>query len=145
MLVHDSPIVDYADLPTINLSKAHIPECRAELYPQLRDALRTHGFLYAINHGDTQAQRDRIFDIAGVPFDEASPEEKKIYTASIERVGSYLAIALIQKVNSDNEIFDQIENYVVNLNATRRPHPIALRPFLPELDDFARHNHFNII
>jgi hypothetical protein len=33
----------------------------------------------------------------------------------------------------------------VNFNVTKRPHPIALRPFLPELDDFARHNHFNIL
>ncbi|KAG2097282.1 uncharacterized protein F5147DRAFT_656414 [Suillus discolor] len=75
----------------------------------------------------------RIFDIAGVPFDDVSPEEK-IYTASIEK-----------KVNSDNENFDQIENYAVNLDVTRRPHPIALRLFLLELDDFVRHNHFNIL
>jgi len=48
--------VEFADLPIIDLSKAHTPEGRAELYPQLRDALRTHGFLYAINHGYTQTQ-----------------------------------------------------------------------------------------
>jgi hypothetical protein len=33
----------------------------------------------------------------------------------------------------------------VNRNVTKRPHPQALRPFLPELDAFARHNHFNIL
>jgi len=48
--------VDFADLAIIDLSKAHTPEGRAELCPQLRDALRTQGFFYAINHGYTQAQ-----------------------------------------------------------------------------------------
>ena len=33
----------------------------------------------------------------------------------------------------------------VNHDVTERPHPEALRPFLPELDGFARHNHFNIL
>jgi hypothetical protein len=53
-----SPIylVDFADLAIIDLSKAHTPEGRAELAPQIRDALRTNGFVYAINHGYTQAQ-----------------------------------------------------------------------------------------
>jgi isopenicillin N synthase-like dioxygenase len=48
--------VEFADLAIIDLSKAHTPEGRQELYPQLRDALRTQGFVYAINHGYTQAQ-----------------------------------------------------------------------------------------
>jgi len=49
-------VVEFADLAIIDLSKAHTPEGRQELYPQLREALRTHGFFYAINHGYTQAQ-----------------------------------------------------------------------------------------
>jgi isopenicillin N synthase-like dioxygenase len=49
-------IVEFADLASVDISKANTPEGRAELYPQLRDALRTHGFIYAINHGYTQAQ-----------------------------------------------------------------------------------------
>jgi hypothetical protein len=34
---------------------------------------------------------------------------------------------------------------IVNLDITKRPHPTAVRPFLPEIDDFTRHNHFNIL
>lgn len=34
---------------------------------------------------------------------------------------------------------------IVNLNVAKRPHPTAVHPFLPEIDDFARHNHFNIL
>ncbi|KAG2034748.1 hypothetical protein BDR03DRAFT_964412 [Suillus americanus] len=139
--------LEFADLPIIDLSKAHTPEGRAELYAQLRDALRTHGFLYAINHGYTQAQRDRIFDIACVPFNDVSPDEKKTYAANIEGVGSYAGYKLRQfwKVDTENQIHDQIENYAINLNVTKRPHPIALRPFLPEIDHFVHHNHFNIL
>lgn len=33
----------------------------------------------------------------------------------------------------------------VNRIVTKRDHPDALRPLLPELDAFARHNHFNIL
>jgi len=33
----------------------------------------------------------------------------------------------------------------VSRNVTKRPHPQALRPFLPELDAFARYNHLNIL
>jgi isopenicillin N synthase-like dioxygenase len=49
-------VVVFADLAIIDMSGAHTPEGRQELYPQLRDALRTHGFAYVINHGYTQAQ-----------------------------------------------------------------------------------------
>ncbi|KAG2108998.1 uncharacterized protein F5147DRAFT_576223, partial [Suillus discolor] len=80
-----------------------------ELYPQLRDALCTHGFLYAINHGYTQAQHDRIFNIAGIPFNNVSPDEKKMY-ADIEKVGYYAGYKPRQfwKVDTDNQILDQI-------------------------------------
>ncbi|KAG2364250.1 hypothetical protein BDR07DRAFT_1608275 [Suillus spraguei] len=133
--------LEFADLPIIDLSKVHTPEGRAELYPQLRDALRTMAF------STLSIMRDRIFDIACVPFNDVSPDEQKTYIASIERMGSYAGYKPRQfwKVNTENQILDQIDNYAINLNVARRPHPIALRPFLPELDDFARHNHFNIL
>jgi hypothetical protein len=65
-----SPIylVDFADLAIVDLSKAHTPEGRAELAPQLRDALRTNGFIYAINHGYTQAQ---VSLITPFPFNQS--------------------------------------------------------------------------
>ncbi|KAG2362912.1 hypothetical protein BDR07DRAFT_1450951 [Suillus spraguei] len=139
--------LQFADLPIIDLSKTHTPEGRADLYPQLRDALRTHGFLYAINHGYTQAQRDRIFDIADVPFNDVSPDDKKTYTTDVEKLGYFAGYKPIRmwKVDSENQILDQIEHYAINLNVTKRPHPTPIRPFLPELDEFARHNHFNIL
>jgi len=139
--------LDFADLAVIDLSKAHSPEGRAELAPQLHDALRTNGFVYAINHGYTQAQRDRIFDIADVPFTAVPPEEIKIYTTNSDKLGFYTGYKArgFWKVNSENNIFDQIVQYAINRDVTTRPHPEALRPFLPEIDTFARHNHFNVL
>ncbi|KAG0696878.1 hypothetical protein DFH29DRAFT_180683 [Suillus ampliporus] len=139
--------LEFADLAIIDLSKAHTPEGRAELYPQLRDALRTYGFVYAVNHGYNQAQRDRIFDIADVPFAVVPPDEMKTYTANIEKVGYYAGFKGRQfwKVDTENHILDQIEHYGINKDVTKRPHPQALRPFLPEVDAFIRHNHFNVV
>ncbi len=48
--------VDWADLPIIDISKASTPEGRTELATEVRDAMRTFGFMYIVNHGLTQAQ-----------------------------------------------------------------------------------------
>lgn len=34
---------------------------------------------------------------------------------------------------------------LVNRDVTKRLHPAALRPFMPEIESFARHNHFNVL
>ncbi|KAG0702541.1 hypothetical protein DFH29DRAFT_982301 [Suillus ampliporus] len=132
--------LEFADLAIIDLSKAHTPEGRAELCRQLRDAQRTHGFVYAINHGYSQAQRDRIFDIADVLFTVVPPDEMKTYTANIEKVRYYEGFKGRQfwKVDTENHILDQIEHYGSRCS-------IALHPLLPEVDAFTRHNHFNIV
>ncbi|KAH7881900.1 hypothetical protein F5I97DRAFT_1914382 [Phlebopus sp. FC_14] len=139
--------LDFADLAIVDLAKAQTLEGRAELAPQLRDAFRTNGFIYAINHGYTQAQRDRVFDIANITFDAISSEEKKLYTSDIEKTGRFAGYKVRQywKVDTENQVLDQIEHYALNRIVNTHPHPQALRPFLPELDAFARHCHFNIL
>ncbi|ESK85341.1 Clavaminate synthase-like protein [Moniliophthora roreri MCA 2997] len=37
------------------------------------------------------------------------------------------------------------EIMLVNKNVSRRNHPEAIRPFLPEVEAFSRHNHFNVV
>lgn len=44
-------IVNWAELPIVDLSKAATPEGRAELVPVVREAMHTYGFMYVINHG----------------------------------------------------------------------------------------------
>lgn len=48
--------VEWAPLPIIDFSEAGTSEGRAALAVQVRDAMRTYGFLYIVNHGYTQAQ-----------------------------------------------------------------------------------------
>lgn len=54
--------MEYADLAIIDLAKAATPEGRSELAMQVQEALATHGFFYAINHGYTQAQVFRVLE-----------------------------------------------------------------------------------
>lgn len=53
---HPFVTVEWADLPIIDLSKASTLKGREALAPQVRDAMRTFGFMYVINHGLTQEQ-----------------------------------------------------------------------------------------
>ena len=55
-LINGCIIVDFADLAVIDLSKFSTPEGRAELATTVRDAMRTNGFFYVINHGMSPEQ-----------------------------------------------------------------------------------------
>lgn len=48
--------VEYADLAVVDLSKIGTPEGHAELANIVRDAMRTQGFFYVVNHGWTPEQ-----------------------------------------------------------------------------------------
>ncbi|KAI0649643.1 Clavaminate synthase-like protein [Trametes meyenii] len=146
--VHAPPTeedLEWADLPIIDLSKAHTPEGREELAPLARDAMRTYGFMYVANHGLTEAQNERIFDIADVPFSQVDDDEKKQLTYDIKATGLYKGYKLRQYWHIDNGIRDQIEHYNMHRWITKEAHPNALRPFLPEILTFAEYNHYNIL
>ena len=54
MRSHINPVsqpVDYAAVPIIDFAKVGTPEGHAELTPQVRDAMRTYGFMCIVNHG----------------------------------------------------------------------------------------------
>ncbi|PCH36926.1 Clavaminate synthase-like protein [Wolfiporia cocos MD-104 SS10] len=137
--------LEYADLTVIDLSKATTPEGRAELALQARNAMTEQGFFYAINHGYTQAQRDRIFDIADIPFSAVGDEEKKWYAGNIKATGSYQGYKLRQYWHIDAGVHDQNEAYNINRDVTKKAHPAALRPLLPEIEAFAKFNHHNVL
>ncbi|KAF5369675.1 hypothetical protein D9615_010239 [Tricholomella constricta] len=153
--------LDFADLAIIDLDKYKTAEGRAELVLDVRNAMSTVGFFYVINHGYTQEQARhglrnrsawltevpqtrRIFDIAEIPF-RASDDEKKKYVARMKEDGSYQGYKPRQYWHIDAGVRDQIEHYNLNPDVTTKEHPEALRPFLPEISDFARHNHFNVL
>ncbi|KAF9444189.1 Clavaminate synthase-like protein [Macrolepiota fuliginosa MF-IS2] len=137
--------LDYADLPIIDLSKAATTEGRNGLVKQVTDAMTNQGFFYVVNHGYTPEQTKRIFDIANVPFEHVSESEKQAYTGTMETSGSFQGYKPRQYFHIDNGIRDQLEQYNINRDVTKRGHPQALRPLLPELEAFAKHNHFHVL
>ncbi|EIW79588.1 Clavaminate synthase-like protein [Coniophora puteana RWD-64-598 SS2] len=135
----------WADLAVIDLAKAGTPEGRAELALEVNKALRNHGFFYVINHGYTQAQNERMFDIADRAFAGVSAEEKQLYASNIKQTGSYQGYKLRNYWHIDNGVHDQLEHYNINRDTTKKPHPEAVRPFLPEVESFARFNHHLVL
>ncbi|KAJ7898385.1 hypothetical protein B0H13DRAFT_2032141 [Mycena leptocephala] len=137
--------LDYADLAVIDLSKAQDAKGRSELAIQVSEAMQTHGFFYVINHGYTPAQTERMFDIADVPFSCVDADEQRSYTAKITETGSFQGYKPRQFWHIDDGVHDQLDQYAVNRDVTKRQHPEALRPLLDEIAAFARHTHFNVL
>ncbi|KAH9848599.1 hypothetical protein C2E23DRAFT_739334 [Lenzites betulinus] len=138
--------LEWADLPIVDFSNASTAEGRAALTPQVCNAMRTSGFMYIVNHGLSQAQNDRIFDIADIPFSQVSEEEMKRYTADIKGTGSYRGFKPRRLWEIDNGVRDQIETYNTHRSVTEmQSHPKALQPFLPELRAFTEYNHHQIM
>ncbi|TFK31162.1 hypothetical protein BDQ12DRAFT_660738 [Crucibulum laeve] len=135
--------LDYADLAIIDLSKANTPAGRAELAVELCDAMKTKGFFYAINHGYTQEQTNQMFSISQLAFDGVSDEEKVQYEGTSPTV--YEGYKPKQTWHIDHGVRDQIEHYNINRHVERVPQPQALRPFVPLMEAFAKHNFFNIL
>ncbi|KAJ8597720.1 Clavaminate synthase-like protein [Rhizopogon salebrosus TDB-379] len=137
--------LDYADLAIIDISKADTEEGRAVLAIEVRDALLKHGFFYVVNHGYSEAQTARMFDIADVPFSAVSDSEKQTYAGTMKQTGSYQGYKLRQYWHIDAGVRDQLEHYNINRDVTRREHPEALCPLLHEIKEFSKHNHYNVL
>lgn len=137
--------LEYADLAIIDISKADTEEGCAALAIELREALLSHGFFYVTNHGYSQDQTDRMFDIADVPFSTVTDGEKQIYASTRKQTGSTQGYISLQYTDVDGGLHDQLTQYCMNRDVTKREHPEALRPLLQEIQDFGKHNHFNVL
>ncbi|KAH8080736.1 Clavaminate synthase-like protein [Cristinia sonorae] len=137
--------LDYADLAIIDLSKLATPAGKSELAVEVRNAMREQGFCYVVNHGYTSGQTERMFDIADVAFSGVSDEEKRVYEGRMLQTGSYQGFKLRQYWHIDSGVHDQVENYNINRDVTKKEHPQAIRPLLPEIREFSKHNHLNVL
>ncbi|KAF4612951.1 hypothetical protein D9613_010906 [Agrocybe pediades] len=140
--------LDYADLPIIDLGLLAdgSPEAFDSIAKQARDAMTEHGFFYVINHGYAKEQTERIFDIADIPFSQVSDEDKtNTYVGRMKQTGSYQGYKPRQYWHIEGGVRDQLEHYNINRDVTKKPHPEALRPFLPEITQFAKHNHERVL
>ncbi|KAK0484487.1 hypothetical protein IW261DRAFT_840646 [Armillaria novae-zelandiae] len=134
--------LEYADLAVIDLSKASTEAGRVELTAQVREAMNKQGFFYAVNHGYTPEQTAQIFSIANMAFDGVDEKEKDLYAGKSPDI--YSGYKPKQTWVIRNDIRDQIEQYNIN-KSNKQEHPAALRPYSKYIDDFARHNHFNVV
>ncbi|TCD61508.1 hypothetical protein EIP91_008305 [Steccherinum ochraceum] len=137
--------LEYADLAVIDLAKFGTREGKAKLTAEVRSAMKDKGFFYVINHGLTQQETDRMFDIANVPLAQVSEEEKHKFDGKMQQTGSYQGYKPRQYWHVDNGVRDQIEHYNMNKNLQRKDHPNALKPYLSEVQEFIKYNHFNIL
>ncbi|KAE9390637.1 Clavaminate synthase-like protein [Gymnopus androsaceus JB14] len=140
--------LDYVDLPTIDISSftaSADPNVRSQLVAQVRSAIAKYGFFYVLNHGLSTAQTVRMFDIADVPFSDVDDDEKKKYQSRLKETGTQQGYKPRQYHHIDNGIRDQIEIYSLNHDVNKSGHPAALRPLLPEIEQFAYHNHVNVL
>jgi len=137
--------LDYANLIVIDLAEASTLEGRMELAIKVRDAMSTQGFFCVINHGLTQTQNDRIFDVADVPFSSVSEDEKKDYTVDFETTGIYKGYKGRQRWHIKAGVRDQIDQYNVTRDVPQDQHPEAVRPLLPEIEDFYQFCHYRVL
>ncbi|EIW79585.1 Clavaminate synthase-like protein [Coniophora puteana RWD-64-598 SS2] len=135
----------YADLAVIDLAKAGTPDGRAQLAAEVKNALLTHGFFYVINHGLSQAQNERMFDISDVPMSLVGDEEKQAFLNRSHETGKYQGYKPRQYWHLDAGVRDQQEHYTFNQQVNSAKHPEAVIPYLPEIQEFIKYNHFNIL
>ncbi|KAF8549939.1 Clavaminate synthase-like protein [Imleria badia] len=139
---NESHRVDYVDLPIIDLANFQSAGNRTLLATQVRDALLTHGFFHIVGHGYRQSETDIIFDIADIPFTGVSDEEKQAYSGIMKQTGSFQGYKPRGYFHINNGVHDHRE---LHHQPRKRGHPEALRLFLPEIKEFCKFNHFNVL
>jgi len=87
-----------------------------------------------------------MFDLSNYVVENVSEEEKQKYTGRMRETGTYRGYKPRKFWHIAGGVRDQIEQYNMNFREIRDgDHPEPLRPFLPEVDDFAKQIHSDII
>ncbi|CDO77726.1 hypothetical protein BN946_scf184969.g77, partial [Trametes cinnabarina] len=141
--------LEWAPLPVVDFAKNSTPEGFADLAREACDAMRTYGFLYIVNHGYTNAQSERIFDIADAIFTQVPDDEKKRLVADFQNTGSYRGYKARQTWVGTKTPRSFLSSYLSVHRAVNdlelQEHARAIGPFLPELRAFTEHNHFGVV
>lgn len=86
-----------------------------------------------------------MFDIADIPFSAVADDEKQIYASTRKQNGIVQGYTSVQYADVDGRVHDQLEQYCIHRDVTKRRHPEALLPLLPEIREFSKYNHFNVL
>ncbi|KAK4689634.1 hypothetical protein P7C73_g492, partial [Tremellales sp. Uapishka_1] len=137
--------LDWAELPTIDLSKFNDPAGRAELAETLIQAVRTKGFFYVINYGISQEKVNRQFAL-GQKFYENPLEIKEKYTPDLD-AGEYNGYRPAGRRALSGGIRDKTEVYNIPKFGGHFPqeHPSPVKENLAEVEEFARSLHTEVL
>ncbi|KAL1409166.1 hypothetical protein Q8F55_005996 [Vanrija albida] len=135
--------LDWADLPTIDLSLNATPEGRAQLAETLIDALRTKGFFYVTNFGISQAEVDSQFAI-GDQFYGLPLAEKLQYVPDLEN-GEYNGYRPAGRRVLSSGVPDRVEVYNIPKPEVPQAFPPLIESHLPEIRGFQEKLHEHVL
>ncbi|KAH9884906.1 2og-Fe oxygenase family protein [Xylariomycetidae sp. FL2044] len=137
--------LDWADLPTVDLSKYSTAAGRAELAQTLIQAVRTKGFFYVTNFGISQEAVDRQFAL-GQAFYELPLEEKLRYEPNLD-AGEYNGYRPAGRRTLAGGIKDKTEvwNMATNDGHIKQPIPELLEEHKDEIEGFAKALHDKVL
>nr|GAT51606.1 flavonol synthase [Mycena chlorophos] len=140
--------LDWADLPTVDLSQLATEDGKQAQAQILVGALREKGFFYVKNFNISQERVDRQFAI-GKRFYELPLEEKLKYVPEGLDQGQFNGYIPAGRRVIDNEgkIKDQIEIYnIPKFNGDfEHVHPDVVASNLTEIEEFARSLHTDVL
>ncbi|KAK2002578.1 2OG-Fe(II) oxygenase superfamily protein [Colletotrichum falcatum] len=137
--------LDWADLPTIDLSKYGTPEGNKELAQTLIEAIRTKGFFYVINYGISQEAVDTQFSL-GQRFYELPLEEKLKYEPDLDS-GDYNGYRPAGRRFLSGGLKDKTEvwNMATKAGHITQPLPKLLEDHKEEIEGFAKDLHDKVL
>lgn len=130
--------LDWAELPTIDLSKYGTPEGNAELAQTLIEVIRTKGFFYVTNYGISQERVDKQFGL-GHAFYNLPLEEKMKYQPDLD-AGDYNGYRPGGRRILNGGVRDKTEvwNMATKDGHITQPVPQILKDNLQEIESFAK-------
>ncbi|KAI6777451.1 hypothetical protein HG530_001396 [Fusarium avenaceum] len=137
--------LDWADLPTIDLSLYGTDEGNADLSKTLLEAIRTKGFFYVTNYGISQEQVDTQFAL-GQQFYELPLEEKLKYQPDLDS-GDYNGYRPAGRRLLSGGIKDKTEvwNMATNDGHITQPLPELLEENKALIESFSQELHDKVL
>ncbi|KAF7316358.1 Flavonol synthase [Mycena indigotica] len=140
--------LDWAELPTVDLSRLNTPENKQEQAQILIGALREKGFFYVKNFNIPQERVNRQFAI-GKRFYDLPLEDKLLYVPKGLDEGQFNGYvpAGRRMIDDENKIKDQIEIYnIPKFNGDfLHNHPDIIASNITEIEEFARSLHTEVL
>ncbi|EIN14527.1 flavonol synthase [Punctularia strigosozonata HHB-11173 SS5] len=137
--------LDWADLPTIDLSLVSTSEGKRQLAQTLIEAIRTFGFFYVKNFNISQERVNRQFAI-GQAFYELPLEEKLKYVPDLDN-GQYNGYRPAGRRIIQGGLRDRTEVYnIPKFNGDfPQNHPAPVADHIEEIEEFARSLHSEVL